>query len=70
MEDGAVAALHSEFIPNWTSEQFRDFVRNLASLTDDWAKKSDPKDVEVSKTLWSRVLTLEAKFWPDVSTQA
>lgn len=66
MKDGAIAALHREFIPNWTSEKFHDFVKNLASLTDAWAEKSDPKDVESSKSLWLRVLALEAKFWPDV----
>jgi hypothetical protein len=49
--DGAIAALHKEFILSWTSEGFNDFAKNLASLTDAWANKSDPEDVQLSKDL-------------------
>jgi thiaminase len=66
MKDGTITALHRELIPNWTSEQFLDFVQNLAFLTDAWAKKLTPNDVELTKNFWSRILALEASFWPDV----
>jgi thiaminase len=65
-EDGAIAALHKEFIPNWTSEQFGDFVKDLAFLADAWANKSDTEDVQLSTKFWTRVVMLEARFWPDV----
>ena len=63
---GAIAALHKEFIPNWTSEPFEDFVKHLASVTDAWATKSDVGDHAIYEDLWLRVLQLEAKFWPEV----
>jgi thiaminase len=64
--DGGVVALHQEFIPNWTCEPFRDFVKRLASVTDAWAAKLDARDMETCKYIWLDVLELEAKFWPDV----
>ena len=63
---GAVAALHKEFIPNWTSEEFCGFVAKLASVTDAWAAKAGDKEHGECERLWVRVLELEAKFWPDV----
>jgi len=65
-EDGAIAALHKEFIPNWTSEQFGDFVKDLTFLTNAWANISDTKDVQLSRNFCTRVIVLEARFWPDV----
>jgi len=65
-KDGAIAALHRKLIPNWTSEQFLDFVQNLAFLTDASAKKSNANDVELTKNFWSCALALKASFWPDV----
>ncbi|MCJ1238626.1 hypothetical protein MMC14_006616 [Varicellaria rhodocarpa] len=64
--DGVTAALHKEFIPNWTSEPFGDFVKHLASVKDAWATKSDAGGNSVYEDLWLRVLELEAEFWPEV----
>lgn len=63
---GAIAALHKEFIPNWTSEQFSGFVEKLAGVTDAWAAETESKDRDACEHLWMRVLELEAKFWPTV----
>jgi thiaminase len=63
---GAAAALRKEFIPNWTCKPFRDFVNQIAEVTDAWAKNADAKEVEACKDSWLRVLELESKFWPDV----
>ena len=65
-ETGAIAALHREFIPNWTSEAFKGFVDKLASVTDAWALASDDKDRKICEILWEEVLRLEANFWPEV----
>ncbi len=65
LKSSAIGALHNDFIPNWTSQQFRNFVKNLASSTDMWAEKADSGVVESSKELWSRLLELEARFWPE-----
>ena len=65
-DTGAVAALHKEFIPNWTSEQFSGFVEKLASVTDAWAAEAGDQEHEVCQRLWARVLQLETKFWPEV----
>ena len=65
-DTGAVAALHKEFIPNWTSEQFRGFVEKLALVTNAWADESGDKGHDACERLWVRVLQLEATFWPKV----
>ena len=65
-EHGPSAALHREFIPNWTSEAFRDFVEALAALVNDtWASELEAKSWEPFEGLWLRVLELESKFWPE-----
>jgi hypothetical protein len=62
IKDGAIAALHREFIPNWTSEQFLDFVQNLTFLTDAWAKKSTLNDVELTKKFLVTCISARGKF--------
>ncbi|KAK6509430.1 hypothetical protein TWF481_004175 [Arthrobotrys musiformis] len=58
------------FIPNWTSEGFKQFVDTLEELVDGIAKE---EGVEVggeiwgrSEVVWRQVLWLEERFWPDV----
>ncbi|KAL8823381.1 MAG: hypothetical protein Q9191_005909 [Dirinaria sp. TL-2023a] len=65
-DTGAVAALHKEFIPNWTSEQFGGFVEKLASVTDAWAAQAGDREHDTCQRLWARVLQLETEFWPEV----
>lgn len=61
-----VRALHEAFIPNWTNEGFVDAVKGLADLVDEWSEGESSSD-ERCEGLWSRVLHLEAKFWPNGS---
>ena len=63
---GAIAALHREFIPNWTSAAFTEFVDKLASVTDALARASGEEERIACESLWERVLQLEARFWPEV----
>ncbi|KAL6715823.1 hypothetical protein ACLMJK_006784 [Lecanora helva] len=65
-ETGAVAALHREFIPNWTSKEFAAFVDKLGKVTDAWAIGIEDEEREVCARLWKQVLELEARFWPEV----
>ncbi|KAF3245970.1 hypothetical protein TWF128_009311 [Orbilia oligospora] len=58
------------FIPNWTSEEFEEFVDTLEELVNGIVKD---EGVEVGSEVWGRceatwrqVLWLEEGFWPDV----
>jgi thiaminase len=63
--EGVGAALHKEFIPNWTSKEFADSVDQLADIVDSWRDQpsADPSEW---KECYRRVLELEAKFWPEL----
>lgn len=61
-------ALRNEFIPNWTSPDFVDFVREIADLTDLLAQREDAvvRKLEVYKSVWRHILDIESRFWPSV----
>ncbi|KAK4205459.1 hypothetical protein QBC40DRAFT_320264, partial [Triangularia verruculosa] len=77
-EDGG--ALRREFIPNWSSEEFRDFVERLGALIDQAVQREiemvgedEGKREEVKKEIlgrvegkWRTLLEGEKGFWPDV----
>ena len=71
-EDADGGALRKEFIPNWTSLEFANFVVRLGSIIDtsvekliktfgEEAKVAILKRVEVK---WKSLLAAEASFWP------
>ncbi|KAI1637327.1 hypothetical protein F4809DRAFT_322950 [Biscogniauxia mediterranea] len=64
-------ALRKVFIPNWTSDQFREFVREIRECLDAYAASQDEVTGEVgaagAMTLYKRVLVLEEDFWPMVA---
>ncbi|KAJ9655147.1 hypothetical protein H2198_005922 [Neophaeococcomyces mojaviensis] len=63
-------ALREKFIPNWSSDEFVQFVQDIADITDDLADQEGAmRKVEVYKALWSHVLEIEKDFWPDVDGQ-
>ncbi|MCJ1447687.1 MAG: hypothetical protein MMC23_008198 [Stictis urceolatum] len=62
----AIAALHKEFIPNWTSDDFKSAVGALAEVADSWAAQDGKEEVEKCEDLWYKVLELETQFWPDI----
>ena len=63
---GAVAALHKEFVPNWTSDDFKAAVDALGEVLDGWGERMDERELAECERLWKKVLELEAEFWPDV----
>lgn len=65
--DADGGALRQKFIPNWTSEDFARFVREIADVTDELAQREGAmKEIEVYKAVWLHVLEIEKGFWPDV----
>ncbi|KAK1836339.1 hypothetical protein QBC39DRAFT_337811 [Podospora conica] len=76
-KDADGGALRNEFIPNWSSPGFADFVHRLGSLVDSavaQALERAGEDAEATKALilqrvegkWKSLLAAEASFWPDV----
>ena len=75
--DADGGALRNEFIPNWSSPGFADFVHRLGTLIDKavmQALERAGEDAEATKALilqrvegkWKSLLDAEASFWPDV----
>ncbi|KKY19733.1 putative transcription regulator [Phaeomoniella chlamydospora] len=64
-------ALRKEFIPNWTSNEFVEFVEGIEVCLNDLASKEASKsgreavETEALK-VWEEVLDLEVGFWPSV----
>lgn len=76
-KDADGGALRNEFIPNWSSPWFADFVHRLSRLIDNavaQALERAGEDAEATKALildrvegkWKSLLAAEASFWPDV----
>lgn len=65
-------ALREEFIPNWTSKEFRAFVDELGFIIDDAFEKEisvhgegvRAKLTQRAETKWHEVLAAEEAFWP------
>ncbi|KAH6647323.1 hypothetical protein BKA67DRAFT_662125 [Truncatella angustata] len=69
-EDLDGGALRNEFIPNWTSNEFVAFVREIQACLDDYAVAHDDSDHEdIALDIWKQVLRLEEGFWPNVSSK-
>lgn len=67
LTDADGGALRREFIPNWTSDEFGDFVRQIGDLVDELAvleEREDPQKGTTYEEVWKQVLWLEARFWP------
>lgn len=68
--DADGGALRNCFIPNWTSQEFADFVEQLEQLVDELLDDiginltSDVRDE--FKQLWDEVLDIEKRFWPEI----
>ncbi|KAL1884973.1 hypothetical protein Plec18167_001630 [Paecilomyces lecythidis] len=70
-EDSDGGALRKEFIPNWSSVEFEEFVVLIRDVMDELAGKlkgAEEIERERGKCLgwWRQVLWLEERFWPDV----
>ncbi|OLN82081.1 hypothetical protein CCHL11_07699 [Colletotrichum chlorophyti] len=69
--DADGGALRKEFIPNWSSAEFRDFVDRLGAVIDRAFRGIDPEDRELQARvearalqIWKDVLCAEEAFWP------
>ncbi|KAH6678614.1 transcription regulator PAB1642 [Halenospora varia] len=63
-------ALTKEFIPNWSSPEFSDFVQRIEVLLEElWVnvpvEERDGAKRRVEE-LWGRILEVETEFWPEV----
>ena len=77
-EDADGGALRKEFIPNWSSEEFRRFVETLEQLIDGAVGGLGERGGEGEREKvkgeilgrvegrWRTLLEAERKFWPDV----
>ncbi|KXH66364.1 hypothetical protein CSAL01_11578 [Colletotrichum salicis] len=65
-------ALRAEFIPNWSSPEFRAFVDQLAAIIDDGVDEAIrlhgeaaiKPELEQASATWREVLLAENDFWP------
>lgn len=64
--NAAFAALHKEFIPNWTCDEFVQFVGDCKAVMDELAAKASEEDKARATEVFRQVLWLEEKFWPTV----
>jgi thiaminase len=71
--DADGGAMRKEFIPNWTSEEFVEFVDKLERIVDEGVEGAvggdEGKWREVrarSEGVWARLLACEEEFWPVV----
>ena len=68
--DADGGALRDNFIPNWTSQKFADFVQQLEQLVDDLMEEANLWIIQDAqsecKVLWDEVLDIERRFWPEV----
>ncbi len=71
-EDADGGALRKEFIPNWTSLEFANFVVRLGSIIDTSVEKliqtfGEDAKADILKRIeakWKSLLVAEASFWP------
>jgi len=61
-------ALRDAFIPNWTSPEFQEFVKDIAEVTDMLAEQEAiaGRDLKPFEWVWRHVLDIERRFWPEV----
>ncbi|KAI0113977.1 heme oxygenase-like protein [Nemania sp. FL0031] len=67
-------ALRKHFIPNWTSQPFRDFVREIRDCLDAYAQNLTGEDnadarFVTAAAMTKRVFVLEEGFWPVVGEE-
>jgi thiaminase len=66
-DDNDGGALRTELIPNWTSVQFREFVKDIGECLDLLAARSRGDEAkQVVLNAWREVMALEQGFWPPV----
>lgn len=63
--------LHTTLIPNWTCDEFEEFVVSTGELLDELAADVDQDSTEWTKCeqVWEQVLWAEENFWPKVTQE-
>jgi len=56
------------FIPNWSSNEFVEFVDVLERLMDEMATEASVEDIDQAEEQWRQVVWAEENFWPPVGT--
>ncbi|KAI9848950.1 MAG: hypothetical protein M1837_005839 [Sclerophora amabilis] len=59
-------ALRQKLIPNWTNDEFNEFVTDLEDLVNDAAANATEEEKTRCKEVWKQVLWLEKQFWPEM----
>ncbi|KAI8635143.1 hypothetical protein F5Y19DRAFT_406712 [Xylariaceae sp. FL1651] len=62
-------ALREKFIPNWTSQQFQEFVKEIQDCLEAYAESQSEEDSAeatfmTAAAMFKKVLALEENFWP------
>ncbi|KAF9889101.1 hypothetical protein FE257_008078 [Aspergillus nanangensis] len=68
-QDADGGALRKQFIPNWSSGEFEEFVTGIGELVDEMAE-GDGIDGEMRakcERWWRQVVWLEERFWPNIN---
>lgn len=70
-EDRKSHVLHTTLIPNWTCDEFEEFVVSIGELLDELAEDIDEGSKEWVKCeqVWNQVLWAEENFWPKVAQE-
>lgn len=70
-EDGG--AMRKEFIPNWTNDEFIQFVNTLEGILNEGVEEAIGRDQEKKEEVvqraekkWRDLLAAEAAFWPEI----
>jgi thiaminase len=59
--------MRGTFIPNWSSQGFREFVQVLEDLVNEMGRAASENDIKEAEDTWRQVLAVEEKFWPETS---
>lgn len=64
--EGEGDVMQRVFIPNWSSDEFAEFVARIGGLVDEWGKHCTERERRECEVAWRQVLWAEKNFWPDV----
>lgn len=65
-EDTDGGALRTEFIPNWSSEEFGQFVKECEEVVNMLDQTASDSDRKKSREVFRQVCALETTFWPQL----
>lgn len=66
-EEVKADVVRRELIPNWSSEDFAQFVKVLEDLVNEMGTQATASDIQEAEDIWKQVLWVEQRFWPALS---